>query len=102
MGKKDENRGFVCERCGRSVLPLSNGSYRNHCPFCLYSKHVDYFPGDRECMCGGSMRPVGIAYHHKKGYQIIHRCEKCGVHSRNKIARDTIQPDDIDKIIRLM
>jgi hypothetical protein len=22
-------------------MPLKRGSYRNHCPACLYSKHVD-------------------------------------------------------------
>ena len=100
--KKDENKGFICEQCGSSVLPLTNGSYRNHCPFCLHSKHLDYLPGDRKCMCGGLMRPVGIEYSRKKGYQLIHRCERCGVRSRNKIARDTIQPDDTVEIIKLM
>jgi ribosomal protein L37E len=102
MGKKDKNQGFICDQCGRSVLPMTNGSYRNHCPFCLYSRHLDYLPGDRGCMCGGLMRPVGIAYHRNKGYQIIHQCSRCGVQNRNKVARDTIQPDNIDEVIKLM
>ena len=38
---------FNCEHCGKEVLPLSDGSYRNHCPYCLYSKHVDIVLGDR-------------------------------------------------------
>jgi hypothetical protein len=102
MGKKDRNQGFICAQCGRSVLPMTNGSYRNHCPFCLYSRHLDYLPGDRRCMCGGLMRPVGIAYRRNKGYQIIHQCSRCGVQNRNKVACDTIQPDNIDEIIKLM
>jgi hypothetical protein len=32
---------FVCEHCGKAVEPLAKGSYRNHCPHCLWSKHVD-------------------------------------------------------------
>jgi len=101
MGRKDENQGFTCSRCGRQVLPATNGSYRNHCPFCLYSKHLDWLPGDRQCRCEGLMRPVGIEYHRKKGYQIIHQCQKCGVQRVNMIACDTVQPDAIDEIIKL-
>ena len=37
---------FICENCGRKVEPLGY-SCRNHCPYCLYSKHVDINPGDR-------------------------------------------------------
>ena len=102
MGKKNENLGFVCDQCGRSVLPITKGSYRNHCPFCLYSKHLDYIPGDRECTCRGLMRPVGIAYKRKKGYQIIHQCILCGTRSKNKVARDSMQSDDMNEIIKLM
>jgi hypothetical protein len=102
MGRKDENHGFICNQCGRAVLPVTNGSYRNHCPFCLYSKHLDHVPGDRRCTCQGMMRPVGIEYHHKKGYQIVHQCASCGVQHRNKVARNTIQPDDIEELITLM
>ena len=38
----------------------------------------------------------------KRGYVIIHRCEKCGAVVRNRAAHDAeIQPDDMDLIIRL-
>ena len=60
MSRRKENSQFLCEQCGRHVLPLSNGSYRNHCPFCLFSKHVDILPGDRASDCGGLMEPVGL------------------------------------------
>ena len=102
MSRKTENTGFTCGQCGRMVLPLDNGSYRNHCPFCLFSKHIDNAPGDRRETCGGLMAPVRIQYRAGKGYQIIHRCLSCGAERANKAAVDTIQPDDIEAIARIM
>ena len=32
--------GFTCAHCGREVEALGYTS-RNHCPFCLWSLHVD-------------------------------------------------------------
>ena len=101
MGRKDENCFFICEYCGKEVLPLTNGSYRNHCPFCLYSKHVDNMPGDRLSRCKGLMKPVGLEYKPGKGYQIVHVCIKCGAKKVNKIAEDSLQTDDFERIIRL-
>ena len=102
MSRKTENTGFTCENCGQAVFPLNNGSYRNHCPFCLFSRHVDKAPGDRREACGGLMKPVGIRYKSGKGYQIIHRCLKCGAEKANKAAVNTIQPDDIEALARIM
>ena len=101
MSRRQENTGFICGHCDREVLPLDNGSYRNHCPYCLYSKHVDIAPGDRKNQCGGLMEPVRITYTSAKRLQIVHRCQRCGVEKVNKIAEDPKQPDDIDEIIRL-
>lgn len=95
MGRKNENTSFQCENCGFLVKPLTNGSYRNHCPNCLYSKHLDINPGDRESKCKGLMRPVELFYSGKKGYQIVHQCLKCNKMNRNKIAINTIQEDNI-------
>ena len=97
MSRKTENTGFVCVHCGAAVQPLTNGSYRNHCPTCFYSLHVDNQPGDRESDCKGFMKPVGIHFHSKKGWQIIHRCQKCGVEKVNRIA-----PDDLDVVMNMM
>ena len=36
---------FTCVHCGAEVLPMGKSS-RNHCPFCLWSLHVDILPGD--------------------------------------------------------
>jgi DNA-directed RNA polymerase subunit RPC12/RpoP len=101
MSRIKENTSFICEHCGKEVLPLSNGSYRNHCPYCLYSKHVDIIPGDRLNPCKGLMKPMGIKTNTKKGFQIIHKCLNCGQVKVNRIAENTNQPDDIEKIIKL-
>ncbi len=46
---------FVCKVCGRTVPPEGAGSeYRNHCPYCLSSLHLDTVPGDRAAGCGGT------------------------------------------------
>ena len=74
--------------------PLDNGSYRNHCPRCLYSPYVDDRPGDRAADCGGHMRPVALRYKPGKGRQVVHRCLRCGVTRVNRVAADTVQPDD--------
>lgn len=75
---------------------------RNHCPFCLWSLHLDINPGDRASDCGGELEPVSALPDPKKGYIIIHRCTKCGEIRRNKAAYDVeIQPDDLKKIIAL-
>ena len=69
--------GFICQNCGKQVMPLGYTS-RNHCPFCLYSLHLDISPGDRKSECGGLMEPVSALPDPKKGYIIVHRCKKCG------------------------
>ncbi len=84
---------FVCEHCGTDVKPLTNGSYRNHCPVCLWSKHVDQDgPGDRLSICLGLMEPVGLDFDQKKGgWMIVHVCTKCEKKIPNRAAPD----DDI-------
>lgn len=96
-----ENSQFICENCQHHVLPVSNGSYRNHCPECLYSKHLDVVPGDRASRCGGLMAPVNYRYSGKKGYQLCHRCESCQQEQWNKIAEHTLQADNFIKFMTL-
>ena len=48
---------FVCERCGTFV---KGTGYTDHCPKCLWSKHVDVNPGDRKSECLGTMEPIGV------------------------------------------
>ena len=83
--KIDES--FVCENCGFQVVPSSEGSCRNHCPQCLFSKHLDVNPGDRLAMCNGSMKPVDVEQ--KSGvYRILHKCIRCGFSRWNKSASE--------------
>jgi len=93
------NDAFVCENCKQAVQPLTLGSYRNHCPFCLHSKHVDIVPGDRQNNCLGLMEPVSVEHSTKKGWIILHRCLHCGEIKRNKAALDDRQPDNFDALI---
>ena len=97
---KNDN-GFICVNCKRAVLPLGYTS-RNHCPFCLCSLHVDINPGDRANDCRGTLRPISALPDAKRGYIIIHKCDRCGEVVRNKAAHEAnVQPDDIDLIIKL-
>ncbi len=97
------NEAFICENCGKSISPLKNGSCRNHCPYCFFSKHVDEIPGDRESECKGLMKPIGYEYNSKKGYIIIHKCQKCGKIMKNKTSfDDPNQPDNYDYFLKLI
>ena len=95
------NEGFRCENCGRDV-PVSGATCRNHCPFCLHSKHVDIHPGDRANSCGGILVPEGYDLSAKKGIVLRFRCLSCGALTRNKaLTEDRILPDDYEAILRL-
>jgi DNA-directed RNA polymerase subunit RPC12/RpoP len=101
VGRAEENTGFRCVGCGAEVIALSNGSYRNHCPFCLTSLHVDEDPGDRVSDCAGLMDAIAVI-RTKKGWQLVHRCRRCGARRVNRVAFETRQPDDLDAVIALM
>lgn len=93
--------GFICSHCKKEVLPLGSSS-RNHCPFCLWSLHVDVNPGDRANTCGGEMQPIRTEPDSKGGYVIIHRCTKCGETRRNRAAYHAkVQPDNRSLLVRL-
>lgn len=89
------DEGFICEHCNKNVDKLVYSS-RDHCPYCLYSKHVDINPGDRLNMCKGLLKPIGIEKY-KDTYKILYRCQKCGQSHKNIMARD----DDMNKIIEI-
>ncbi len=84
---------FICEKCGAAVK--GNG-YTNHCPICLWSKHVDVEPGDRSEACGGMMEPVSLIVMHGK-YVISQRCQRCGKKRQNEAATN----DDSAALIKL-
>ena len=84
---------FACIHCGSEVRGMG---YTNHCPQCLWSRHVDVEPGDRAAACGGAMEPVAVegASPH---YTIVHRCLVCGVEKRNAVS----PRDDADVVIAI-
>lgn len=86
---------FVCENCKKRIKPLSYTA-RDHCNYCLYSKHVDINPGDRSNDCKGLLKPIGIEKF-KDTYKIIYKCEKCNQLHKNIMAKD----DNYDLIIDL-
>lgn len=89
--KKVEN--FTCDICGTVV---EGSGYTDHCPVCLWSKHLDIYPGDRKSTCGGLMEPVGIEI---KGdsKKILYRCKKCGYNHKVK----TSPNDNTEALIEL-
>ncbi len=87
---------FICENCGKKVEKL-NYSCRDHCPYCLNSKHVDVNPGDRMESCHGTLEPIGVENNSKKGYVIVYKCKKCGAIRKNIAAKD----DNMKLIIKL-
>lgn len=84
---------FVCERCGTRV---NGNGYTNHCPRCLYSKHVDISPGDRQARCGGLMEPVSFESR-GEAYLLTHRCLSCGHKKKNK----TSPEDDLETLLEI-
>lgn len=85
---------FICENCQQ---PVKGNGYTNHCPHCLYSKHVDIYPGDRKATCQALMEPIAVEV---KGdqYILVHRCLKCQKIKRNKSA----EQDHFEALLNVM
>lgn len=86
---------FICENCHKKISKL-NYTARDHCNYCLYSKHVDILPGDRKNECKGLLKPIGIEKY-RDTYKIIYQCEKCHQYHKNIMATD----DNMNLIIEL-
>ena len=99
---------FTCGHCHALVSSahfLSGVNNRNHCPYCLWSCHLDlYASGDRLSACKGQMKPIGLTlklgrnkYQRGSGGELmlIHQCADCGALSINRIAAD----DDTETIL---
>lgn len=81
----------MCEVCGEEV---GGDGYTDHCPKCLWGKHVDEeIPGDRASDCGGLMEPVGAEYRRGK-FRILYKCQKCG----HRFKVDEGKGDDREKL----
>jgi len=102
---------FRCLQCDGfiSAYPrLSGVQNRNHCPYCLWSRHMDlHHPGDRLAACRAKMQPVGLTLKAvRKKYRsstqgelmLVHVCAECGKVSINRIAAD----DDPHTILKVL
>ena len=81
---------FRCRQCGLDVPTFAPGTaHRNHCPNCLWSRHLDDdVPGDRDAECGSSMEPIAISVRGDGEWVIVHRCSGCDELHLNRIAGD--------------
>ncbi|MCY3722156.1 RNHCP domain-containing protein [Candidatus Poribacteria bacterium] len=95
MNKKFQRHieNFTCVQCGAAV---EGNGYTNHCPECLWSRHVDVNPGDRAASCLGLMEPVGFTIKHGD-YILTHRCTTCGIEKKNKTSKN----DNFEAILNL-
>ena len=100
-GRPDSFGDFKCAHCHALVSGahiLSGVNNRNHCPYCLWSCHLDLFAaGDRLCACKAPMKPIALTM--KRGrnkYQreasgelmLVHVCTECNALSINRVAAD--------------
>lgn len=82
------NDGFACEQCQIQVIP-ADGTFRNHCPVCLTSKHVDHHtPGDRLSPCAGLMPTIAVEGTDPDQLDLIQQCITCHKLQRNRMAGD--------------
>ncbi|HUF37994.1 MAG TPA: RNHCP domain-containing protein [Anaerolineales bacterium] len=101
-GRRDPNPDFRCVHCSALVpaqSSLAGVNHRNHCPYCLWSRHLDLrAAGDRLSACKAPMKPVGLTMKRRnKKYpgavgelMVMHHCTGCGTLSINRIAADDL------------
>jgi len=75
---------FTCLHC---ATPVAGDGYTNHCPVCLWSRHVDVHPGDRAADCRAPMEPINVVYERGR-YVIVHFCTGCTECRRCRAASD--------------
>ena len=81
---------FRCRRCHLDVPLQAPGTrHRNHCPGCLWSRHLDDdVPGDRDADCGASMEPIAVTVRGDGEWVLVHRCLGCEEINLNRTAGD--------------
>ena len=83
------DESFVCGHCNKDV-PIGDVMIRDHCPFCLWGRHLDNIPGDRAAGCGGLMRPLSFSV--AGGIRWIHyECTQCSHQFRVRAHPDDTQ-----------
>jgi RNHCP domain len=88
--RRDRLRSFRCGHCHLDVPTGAPGTaHRNHCPNCLWSRHLDDdTPGDRDARCGALMEPIAITVRGDGEWVLIHRCGGCDELHLNRSAGD--------------
>jgi RNHCP domain len=80
---------FRCRHCKLDVpLDAPGTAHRNHCPNCLWSRHVDDHAGDRAADCGAAMEPLAVCVRGHGEWVLVHRCTGCDVLHLNRSAGD--------------
>lgn len=93
------NKIFQCIHCHKNVSEKALGTAnRNHCNFCLWSKHVDEKIGDRKSSCQGAMEPVGVTFKKNGELMLTYKCVVCSKFVNNRIAGD----DNTDEIMKIV
>ncbi len=87
--KSRPDSDFTCVHCRSPVNVATFGTrHRNHCPRCLWSRHLDDEPGDRRCPCREPMEPIAVEVRRDGEWAIVHRCTGCGLLRTNRVAGD--------------
>lgn len=100
--QENKSQAFRCGHCHVMVVvnDYIGTANRNHCNFCLWSKHVDITKGDRAALCHAGMQPIGLTFKYE-GFSkfgeimLVHTCMHCQKISINRIAGD----DDVHRVL---
>lgn len=108
--KEIEHGGFNCSHCNEwaSINEHIGTHNRNHCPHCLWSKHLDEEKlGDRKSDCQSGMEPIALTFkgegsdrYSEEGRRVgelmlVHECVADGTLRVNRIASD----DNTDQLL---
>lgn len=87
---QERSASFRCGHCKSEIPTAAPGTaHRNHCPLCLWSRHVDESIGDRKSKCLSLMEPMGLVFKNTGAeLMVVHKCLGCGKISKNRIAAD--------------
>jgi RNHCP domain len=88
--RRDDPSSFRCGNCRLDVSNRAPGTaHRNHCPNCLWSRHLDDDrPGDRDAECGSRMEPIAVTVRGDGEWVLVHRCTGCDELHLNRTAAD--------------
>ena len=88
--RRDGPSTFRCGNCRLDVSYRAPGTARrNHCPNCLWSRHLDDDrPGDRAAECGSLMEPIAVTVRGDGEWVLVHRCAGCDELHLNRTAAD--------------